>query len=382
MARPYWSGTIQISLVSFGVKLFVATNPASDIHFHLIDRRTGERVRHQNVSSSAPIGDQDQDPEAAADPVEKSDIVKGYEYAHGQYVTIEPDELAHLRVPSKRTMQVTQFVDPSTIDPAFFEKPYFIVPENAAQTEAFLTIRQALIDTNKVALTSIAFAGREHVVAIAPATASQTKPTQSKSKSPKKSSPAAHPGLMAYTLRYAAELRDPAAYFDTIEPLPINADSLSLAKELIHRKSAPFDPAIFTDGYETAVKQLVDAKLKHAPIPREAPTPRRRTNVIHLMDALRKSVSDTTKKPNAETSSAKPTSRKGPTLIKPATSSRPRREAKPKPIPSRKPSPTDISQAKDRIGIHHGDPKIRRLHHHAGQPALPRAPPPTPSTRN
>lgn len=328
MARPYWSGTIQISLVSFGVKLFVATNPASDIHFHLIDRRTGERVRHQNVKSSAI----EQDPEAAADPVEKSDIVKGYEYAHGQYVTIEPDELAHLRIPSKRTMQVTQFVDPATIDPAFFERPYFIIPENAAQTEAFLTIRQALIDTNKVAITSIAFAGREHVVAIAPATASQTKPANSKptkSKSSKsKSTNAAHPGLMAYTLRYAAELRDPAAYFDTIEPHAINADSLSLAKELIHRKSSGFDPAIFTDGYETAVKQLVDAKLKHAPIPREAPTPRTRTNVIHLMDALRKSVSDTTNKPTTETNAAKPASRKGPSLIKPASSSHPRREAK------------------------------------------------------
>ncbi|MGA8938811.1 MAG: Ku protein [Acidobacteriaceae bacterium] len=324
MARPYWSGTIQISLVSFAVKLFVATNPASDIHFHLIDRRTGERVRHQNVKSSAI----EQDPEAAADPVEKSDIVKGYEYAHNQYVTIEPEELAHLRVPSKRTMQVTQFVDPSTIDPAFFERPYFIIPENAAQTEAFLTIRQALIDTNKVALSRIAFAGREHVVAIAPTTYSKTKSIPKKSK-PSKSKPAAHPGLMAYTLRFAAELRDPAAYFDSIEQLPINADSLSLAKELIHRKSSPFDPALFTDGYETAVKQLVDAKLKHAPIPREAPTPRRRTNVIHLMDALRKSVSDTTNKPTTVTSSAKPTSRKGPSLIKPAASLRPRRDAKP-----------------------------------------------------
>jgi DNA end-binding protein Ku len=350
MARPYWSGTIQISLVSFGVKLFVATNPASDIHFHLIDRRTGERVRHQNVKSSAI----EQDPEAPADPVEKSDIVKGYEYSHGRYVTIEPEELAHLRVPSKRTMEVTQFVDPSSIDPAFFEKPYFIVPENAAQTEAFLTIRQALIDTNKVAISRIAFAGREHIVAIAPATASQTKPTEvksesksdskskSKSKSAKPSNPEAHPGLMAYTLRYAAELRDPATYFDPITQHAINDDSLSLAKELIHRKSSSFDPSIFTDGYEAAVKELVDAKLKNAPIPREETPTHKRSNVIHLMDALRKSVSDTTKKSNpetkrpspeakkpaAESTPAKSASQKGPTLIKPASASSTRREAK------------------------------------------------------
>jgi DNA end-binding protein Ku len=338
MARPYWSGKIQISLVSFGVKLFVATEAASDIHFHLIDRRTGERVKHQNVASSAI----ERNPDETADPVHKSDIVKGYEYSHGQYVTIEPDELAHLRVPSKRTMDVAQFVDVSSIDPAFFEKPYFVVPEDDSQAEAFLTIRQALIDTNKIALSRIAFGGREHIIAIAPApqhltekSSKATKATKSKST---KAHTTAHPGLMAYTLRYAAELRDPAAYFESIKQHAINADSLSLAKELIHRKSSAFDPTQFTDGYEAAVKELVDAKLKHAPIPREEPAPRTRGKVIHLMDALRKSVNDT--KTTATTESKRPAtkstdtapksaSRKGPTLIKSASSRHPHREAKP-----------------------------------------------------
>ncbi len=331
MARPYWSGKIQISLVSFGVKLFVATEAASDIHFHLIDRRTGERVKHQNVAASAI----ERAPEEAADPVHKSDIVKGYEYSHGRYVTIEPDELAHLRVPSKRTMDVAQFVDFNSIDPAFFEKPYFVVPEDDTQTEAFLTIRQALIDTGKIAISRIAFAGREHVVAIAPAPAhlseKSSKPTKSSKSKSTKSESSAHPGLMAYTLRYAAELRDPAAYFESIKPHAINADSLSLAKELIHRKTAAFDPTQFTDGYEAAVKELVDAKLKHAPIPREEPAPRSHGKVIHLMDALRKSVNDTkgsaTKSTN--TSAIKSASRKGPTLIKSTSKSTAHREAKP-----------------------------------------------------
>jgi len=342
MARPYWSGKIQISLVSFGVKLFVATEAASDIHFHQIDRRTGERVRHQNVASSAI----ERDPDEAADPVHKSDIVKGYEYSHGRYVTIEPDELAHLRVPSKRIMDIAQFVDIDSIDPAFFEKPYFVLPEDDTQTEAFLTIRQALIDTNKIALSRIAFGGREHVIAIAPAPAhlsekstKSSKPTKAaKSKSPKSES-AEHLGLMAYTLRYAAELRDPAAYFESIKPHTINADSLSLAKELIQRKTAVFDPTKFTDGYEAAVKELVDAKLKHAPIPREEPAPRTRGKVIHLMDALRKSVNDTktsdTRSTNTKRTAtksidtAKSASRKGPTLIKSTSKSHPRHEAKP-----------------------------------------------------
>ena len=309
MARPYWSGQIQISLVSFGVKLFVATEAKSDIHFHQIDRNSGERVKHQKVLASAIERDPDEAAEQS-DVVEKSQIVKGYEYSKGQYVTIEPEELAHLRVPSKHTMEVTQFVDESDLPPEFFEKPYFVVPENEAQTEAFLTVRKALIDTKKVAISKIAFGGREHVVAIAPAGTD----TQ--------------PGMLATTLRYAAELRNPADYFRDVKTMPISDDSLSLAKELIKRKASKFDPSKFSDGYEVAVKELVDAKLKHAPIPQdEAPAPTR-GKVINLMDALRKSVSGNTKATPAE-GAKKPSTKEGPTLVKSATKSQPKHEAKP-----------------------------------------------------
>jgi DNA end-binding protein Ku len=313
MARPYWSGQIQISLVSFGVKLFVATEAKSDIHFHQIDRKSGERVKHQKVLASA----LERDPDEAADPVEKSSIVKGYEYSKGQYVTIEPEELAHLRVPSKHTMEVTQFVDEADLPPEFFEKPYFVVPESEAQTEAFLTVRKALIDTKKIALSKIAFAGREHVVAIAPAGTDQ------------------HGGLMAYTMRYAAELRDPAEYFRDVKKMTIAPDSLSLAKELIKRKAAKFDPSKFIDGYEVAVKELVDAKLKHAPIPKdEAPAPTR-GKVINLMDALRKSVSGDTKSTTPEPEK-KPATKKGPTLVKASTKSTTKQESKSMKSPKRK----------------------------------------------
>jgi DNA end-binding protein Ku len=298
MARPYWSGQIQISLVSFGVKLFVATEAKSEIHFHQIDRKSGERVKHQKVLSSAI----ERNPDEAADQaevVEKSQIVKGYEYSKGQYITIEPEELAHLRVPSKHTMEVTQFVDEADLPPEFFEKPYFAVPESDAQTEAFLTVRKALIDTKKIALSKIAFAGREHVVAIAPAGTD------------------AHGGLMVYTMRYAAELRDPADYFRDVKQLKISSDSLDLAKELIKRKAARFDPTQFVDGYEVAVKELVEAKLQHAPIPKdEAPAPAR-GKVINLMDALRKSVAaKSTEEAPTKPSTKKTETKKGPTLVK------------------------------------------------------------------
>jgi DNA end-binding protein Ku len=299
MARPYWSGQVQISLVQFGVKLFVATEAASEIHFHQIDRKSGERVKHQKVLASA----MESAPDEGADPVEKSQIVKGYEYSKGQYVTIEPEELAHLRVPSKHTMEVTQFVSEAELTPEYFEKPYFVLPENDAQTEAFLTVRKALIETKKIALTKIAFGGREHVVAIAPAGTEE------------------HGGMMAYTLRYAAELRDSAEYFKDVKKVAVSADSLDLAKELIKRKAAKFDPSQFVDGYEAAVKELVDAKLQHAEIPKdEAPAPAR-GKVINLMDALRKSVGGGEKeapaaKPAAKKAEAKAETKKGPTLVK------------------------------------------------------------------
>jgi DNA end-binding protein Ku len=302
MARPYWSGQVTISLVSFGVKLFVATESKSDIKFHQIDRSTGERVRHQKVLASAiENGADEAAPQDAV--VGKSEIVKGYEYSKGHYVTIEPEELAHLRVPSKHTMEVTQFVNADEIDPEFFEKPYFVVPENESQTEAFLTVRKALQDTKKIALTKIAFGGREHVVALAPAGKEGMSDTEE------------HGGMMAYTLRYAAELRKPAEYFADIKHISIDKDSLDLAKELIKKRSGKFNPEKFVDGYEVAVKELVEAKLKHLPIPKDEEVAPPRGKVINLMDALRKSVSTGSK--SAEAAAKRSASKKSAAEKKP-----------------------------------------------------------------
>ena len=134
-ARPFWSGYIQISLVSFGVKLFTATETKSEIRFHQLSRKTGERIRHQKVS-----GDADSE---SAEKVEKDEIVKGYEYAKGQYVVIEPSEIENLRVPSRHTLEVSQFVDLDELDPGLFEKPYFVLPDNDQQLEAYAVVRKA-----------------------------------------------------------------------------------------------------------------------------------------------------------------------------------------------------------------------------------------------
>ena len=278
MARPYWSGQITISLVSFSVKLFVATEAKSEIRFHQISRSTGERVKYQKVSASAAEAQQAQQDSGedapAAATVGKSDIVKGYEYTKGKYILIEPKELTDLRVPSKHVMEVTQFVDAEDIDPEFFEKPYFVVPEDDTQTAAFTVVRQALKDTKKVALSKIAFGGREHVVAITPARDDD------------------YGGMMAYTMRYAEELRDSKDYFRDIKKVAVDEDSLDLAKTLIKKKAAKFDPSKFVDGYEVALKELVQAKIENAPIPHDEEPAAPRGKVISLMDALRKSIGE------------------------------------------------------------------------------------------
>jgi DNA end-binding protein Ku len=257
MARPFWSGQIQISLVSFGVNLFSATDAKSAIHFHQLSRKTGQRIKHQKVSEEE-------------GPVENSDIVKGYEVSKGEYVAIEPSEIENLRIPSRNTLEVSQFVDSAELDPGLFEKPYFVVPENDTQAAAFAVVRKALEVTKKFALGKIAFSGREHVIAVAPTADDNL------------------PGMLAYTLRYAEELRNPADYFANIKRVSIDEDQLSLAEELIKRKTAKFDPDKFKDEYEAALRELVEAKVNHAPIPQLAPAAK--TTAVDLMDALRKSI--------------------------------------------------------------------------------------------
>jgi DNA end-binding protein Ku len=313
VARPYWSGQIQISLVSFGVKLFVATESKNEIRFHQISRSTGERVRHQKVLASA----LEEAPGEAAAPVEKDEIVKGYEYRKGQYVIIEPSEIENLRVPSKHAIEVSQFVNLDEINPEYLEKPYFVVPEDDVQAEAFAVVRKALQKTKKAALGKIAFGGREHVIAV-------TSPEDDNL-----------PGMMAYTMRYQEELRNPVEYFRDIKQVPINEDSLELAETLIKKKAAKFDPSKFVDGYEAALKELVEAKINHLQIPKDEEPVKARGKVINLMDALRKSVGEgeaaaATASPGKKKAAGKVSAaeaKEGISLVKPAAKSSGRKKS-------------------------------------------------------
>jgi DNA end-binding protein Ku len=300
MARPYWSGRIQVSLVSFGVQLYVATESKNQISFHQISRSTGERIRHQKVLQSAV----DSDSETAGAAVGKDEIVKGYEHRKGEYVIIEPSELENLKVPSKHTIEVSQFVTMDELRPEYIEKPYFVVPENDSQAEAFAVIRKALQESGKVAIGKVSFAGRENIVAIRPA------------------GDDAHGGMMAYTLRFSNELRNEREYFRDLSKVEISGESLELAESLIAKKSTKLDLSKFEDGYEVAVKALVEAKVNKMPVPKdEGAEPK--SNVINLMDALRKSLGgedggSSKRVPKKPVASEKADSKKGIGLVKAA----------------------------------------------------------------
>jgi DNA end-binding protein Ku len=254
--RPYWKGHIRLSLVSFPVQLHSATASGARISFNQIHRPTGQRVRYQKIVPD--IG-----------PVESDDIVKGYEVAKNQYVTFEAEELDALRVESKHTVDLVQFVDACEIDPLYFEKPYFIVPDGKMAQEAYRVIRQALAETRKVALGQVVLGGRENVVAIQPC----------------------DKGMLLETLRSADEVKRSNPYFAEIEEGPLDEDQLALARQLVERKTAPFDPDRFVDTYETALRELIQAKAAGEEIQPVQEAPEGGV-VIDLMQALKKSLAD------------------------------------------------------------------------------------------
>ena len=284
-SRPYWSGQLRISLVSFGIQLFSAINSTSEIAFHQIDRKTHQRIHHLNVIN----GDE---------PVDNSEIVKGYEYSKGKYIILEPEEIKKLRLETQKAIKVAQFVDREEIPPELFEKPYFALPDPKSESlEAFAVVREAMRQAGKVALGEVAFAGREHLVAIAPAPGEKAR------------------GMMAYTLRYSEELRDAKKYFDSIPGHAIDKKQLALANDLIKAQSAPFHLDEFKDDYEAALRELIEAKRSNTPISVMEEKPH--AKVVSLMDALKRSVSESKKTPASEHHA-----KKNPALVKSGKRSR------------------------------------------------------------
>ena len=306
MARPLWSGTIQISLVGFAVEIYPATSTTRPISFHEIDRNTLARVRRENVSagpapeseaadapeevepastknsSSLHLAPQAKETEIQQTPlqhtVDKADIVKGYEYEKGKYAVVEPAELKNLRLAGKKTIEIAQFSPAAEIDPALFEKPYFVMPKAGPQAVAFSVVRQSMAESGMVGVGEIVFSGRQHLMTLAP----PHDPNQ--------------PGMMLYTLRFAAELRDARDYSNGVEASKADAAQLGLAKQLIAAYTQPFEVSKFKDHYEEALRELVEAKIRNLPVP-EPEIEKKPPKVVDLMEALRRSLAQAAPSP-------------------------------------------------------------------------------------
>jgi DNA end-binding protein Ku len=280
-ARPSWRGQIRLALVSIPVEIYPASKSGAAIAFHQIHEPSGKRIKYEKVVPG--IG-----------PVNTDDIVKGFEVTKGEYVLLEPEEIESVKLESRKTLELAQFVDVDDIDPLYYEKPYFVVPADDLAEEAFIVLREALRRARKVGIGQLAMRGQEYVVAIKPCGR----------------------GMLMETLRYADELNKASSYFRDIEDAEPDADLLDLATTLIDKKSGKFDAAEFHNRYVDAVKALIEEKRKKKggglviqdPDTGKAP----KSNVIDLMAALKKSLGDSNdneapaKKPAAKKPAATP----------------------------------------------------------------------------
>ena len=273
LGRAYWKGVLRLSLVSIPVEIYNAVDSSTEMKFNQIHKPSGKRINYTKTVKD--IG-----------PVESSDIVKGFELDKDQYVFLEPDELEAIKLESKKTLDLTHFVDTKEIDTRFFDRPYYLVPQDDHAAEGYMVIREALKKMNKLGVGQVTISGREYLVAVGPVDR----------------------GLGMEIMRYSEELKAPKLYFNDLPDTKIDPDMVSLATEIIQRKSGPFIPQDFTDHYAAALRDLVKEKSKGKHIVSVPPAEASATgNVINLMDALRKSLK-TVDKP-AETRASQPKKR-------------------------------------------------------------------------
>ena len=256
-ARAFWKGQIRLALVSIPVEIFTATRSGATIAFNQIHEPTGKRIKYEKVVPG--VG-----------PVDPDEIVKGFQYEKGSYVLLNDEEIEGVKLESKKTLELTQFVDHEEIDVLYFEKPYYVVPADDLAEEAYIVLREALRESKKVALGQLAMRGREYMVSLKPCGR----------------------GIVLETLRYADEVHKAQNYFRDIPNDEPDQELLELAQALIDRKTAKFDPNKFHDRYVEALEELIERKRKGKTIHSEEDEakPARGMNVVDLMAALKRSI--------------------------------------------------------------------------------------------
>ncbi|HEY3950270.1 Ku protein [Phenylobacterium sp.] len=251
--RPTWQGYLRLSLVSCPVALYTATSRGGEVHFNMLSKKTHNRIRMIPT-----------DPEEG--PVERSEIVKGYEIEKGRYVVVTGEELENVRLETTRTLDIERFVDDADIDRLYWNDPYFLAPDGDMAAEAFAVIREAMKKAGKVALGRLVMHQRERLMALEPL----------------------DKGIVAYTLRNKSEVRDADDVFGAIKAVKPPAQMIEIAAKIIDQLEGPFDPSQFNDRYEDALRALIKEKQKGHTV--EAPEEPREAEVIDLMDALKRSL--------------------------------------------------------------------------------------------
>lgn len=289
-SRPVWKGQIRLSLVSIPVELFSAARTGAKPSFRQIHEPTGKPIHYEKVV-------------AGVGPVDKDEIIKGFEYEKGDYVLLTDDEIDAVKLETRKTLELTQFVDACEIDPIYYDKSYFVVPTDELAEDAFRVIRDALRTSKKVGLGQLAMRGKEYLAAITPSGT----------------------GLMLETLHYEDEIRKADPFFSQISSKKAEPDLLEVAEALIAKKSAPFEASAFKDHYQAALHELIRRKLKNKGrkiTADEDDEPKRPSgaNVVDLMSALKESLEG-----GGKSAARKPAAKKAPAKTpakKPAATTR------------------------------------------------------------
>lgn len=281
-SRPIWKGQLRLSLVAIPVELFSAARSSARPSFRQIHEPSGKPIHYEKVV-------------AGVGPVDKDEIIRGFEYEKGDYVLLTDDEIDAVKLETRKTLELTQFVGACEIDPIYYDKSYFVVPTDELAEDAFRVIRDALRKTEKVGLGQLSMRGKEYLAAIKPSGT----------------------GLMLETLHYEDEIRKADPFFSQISGKKAEADLLDVATALIEKKTAPFDAGAFKDHYQSALRDLIKRKMKSKGrkiTATEDDVPERPSgeNVVDLMAALKKSLEGGCKKkaPAKRASTGKSTRKK------------------------------------------------------------------------
>jgi DNA end-binding protein Ku len=274
--RPYWKGYLKLSLVSCPIAVYSSASSSERVAFRQINKQTGNRLKQQLID------------EDTGDVVEAADKGRGYETGRHEYMMVEDNELDAIAIESNHTLEIDSFVPRAQIDERYLDSPYYLVPDDKVGQDAFAVIRDAMRGKDMVALGRIVLAKRERVMMLQ----------------------AWDRGLLGTTLRYASEVRDPAAYFGDLPDIQVPADMLQLAEHILDSKTADFDPSQFKDRYEEAVVEMLKRKQAGMPTSTEQPAFRGKSNVVDLMEALKRSLANApTPKEAVKPKKAKPSKR-------------------------------------------------------------------------